>query len=296
MTVKLGTLFSGIGSPEFALKSLRIPHKIEFACDNDVFVKQTYLANHTCKLFYEDVKKIDELPKVDLLVFGFPCQPFSFAGHKEGLQDDRGKLIFNTINLIKKSRPKTFIAENVEGLLEINEGKTFDIILKNFKKIGYKIEYKILNSIDFGIPQNRRRLWIVGTLKGDFVFSKQVDKPKHLSDFLDKQVEDNVFATESFLSKPKVKDRIKNYKKPYINCITQTIGRNGSSSEYISYVAAVYNAIKQTRKPTVKECCRLFDLPDNFYFPPNVSITRQYSMLANSMVVTVLKSLIKNII
>ncbi len=290
--MKLGTFFSGIGAPEFAIKSLGIPHDVEFACDNDPFVKETYMANHRCKNFYDDITSIKEIPSVDLLVFGFPCQPFSFAGTRGGLKDKRGTLVLNALDLMRKNKPKMFIAENVEGLLDIEGGRVLASLVKSMKRMGYKVSYEVLNSLDFGIPQSRKRLWIVGT-QGEFSFpEKHPDTTPHLAEFLDEEVDENVFATRSFLAKPKVAQRLRSYTNPYINCITQTICRNGSSSEYISYVAAVNNAIGQARKPTIKECCRLFDLPDEFVFPDSVSATRRYAMLANSMVVAVLKSLI----
>ena len=295
--MKVGTLFSGLGSPEFALRSLSIPHTIEFACDNDPFVKETYMSNHKCQNFYDDVDALTGIPNVDLLVFGFPCQPFSFAGKGRGLADKRGTLVLKALDLIKQNKPKAFIAENVEGLVAMDNGRVLSQLLKRMRTMGYKVQHRVLNSLDFGIPQSRRRLWIVGTLNGSFDFpdNSQTDTP-HLSQFLDRKVDDSVFATDAFLSKNKVSNRLRNYSNPYINCITQTICRNGSSSEYISYVAAVFNAIKQARKPTVDECRRLFGLPDDFIFPSSVCATRRYAMLANSMVVPVLSALIKGLV
>lgn len=293
--MKVGTLFSGIGAPEFAMKSLH-SHTIEFACDNDPMVKETYLANHKCKKFYDDVMAIKDIPIVDLLVFGFPCQPFSFAGRQGGLADERGSLVFKVLDLMKRNKPRMFIAENVEGFARMNNGEVLKSLLRKIQRMGYAVQHTILNALDFGIPQSRKRLWIVGTLDQNFVFPTTKMKTPPLADFLDRDVKDNVFATKKFLSKPKVQERLRDYSSPYINCITQTICRNGSSSEYISYVAAVYRAIGQKRKPTVKECCRLFGLPNEFYFPESVSTTRRYAMLANSMVVSVLESLIKGMI
>ncbi len=293
--MKVGTLFSGIGAPEFALKESKISHSIEFACDNDIFVKETYLQNHKCKYFYNNINDITNLPSVDLLVFGFPCQPFSFAGKRLGLKDERGKLILKALQIINKNKPKAFIAENVEGLITRDKGKTLRLLLSKIRRMGYKVKHSIINALDYGIPQNRKRLWIVGTLNKDFEFSKHKITHSPLSSFLDKKVDNKYYATKSFLTKQKVIQRIKNYKKDYINCITQTICRNGSSSEYISYVAAVHNAVGQTRKPTVDECCRLFGFPENFTFPESVSITRQYAMLANSMVVPVIKTIIEKL-
>ena len=295
--MKVGTLFSGLGAPELAIEKLGIKYSIEFACDNDKSVKETYLANHKCKIFYDDITKIKKVPKVDLLIFGFPCQPFSLAGNGNGLEDERGKLVFKAINLIKNNKPKAFIAENVEGIVRRDNGSVLKYLLNRFQKIGYKVKYSVLNSLDFGVPQNRKRVWIVGLLKGDYNFpdTKSLFYPSLLS-LLDKKVDRKFYATKDFLLKLKVAARISNYDKPYINCITQTIARNGSSSEYISYVSAVNKAIGQKRKPTPKECCRLFGFPESFTFPDDICITKRYSMIANSMVVPQIKEIIERIL
>lgn len=294
--MKVGTLFSGIGAPEMALRSGNIPHTIEFACDNDPFVKETYLSNYKCKRYYDDVNKITNPALLDLLIFGFPCQPFSIAGRGGGMTDERGKLVLKALDVVKKSRPRAFIAENVERLVSMDNGRILQSLLRKMKKLGYKTEHTLINSLDSGIPQSRRRLWIVGLRDGEFTFSDKIKPYKPLSDFLDTNADQRFFATSAFLKKTKVKQRIENYQNDFINCITQTICRNGSSSEYISYVAAVFHAIGQTRKPTVKECCRLFGFPDDFVFPDSVCTTRRYAMLANSMVVPTVKNVIEDAI
>jgi DNA-cytosine methyltransferase len=293
--LRIGTLFSGIGAPEFALKALGIRHTIEYACDNDLWVKKTYLENHNPKIFYDDVTKINKPPLVDILIFGFPCQPFSLAGRRQGLEDVRGRLVLKALDVVKESKPRVFIAENVEGFIYQNDGKTLDMLLRMIKKMGYCVNYTTLNSLNFGIPQHRNRLWIVGS-RGECQLPTGNIEYCSLTDLLDKKVSDNVFATKDFLAKPKVKRRLLTYCNDFINCITQTICRNGSSSEYIGYVAAVNKAIGQKRKPTVSECLRLFGFPDNFIFPESVCMTRRYAMLANSMVVPVVRAIIEGVL
>lgn len=293
--MKVGTLFSGIGAPEMALK--KFPHKIVFACDNNPNAEVTYKYNYSSKYFYNNVTKIKKLPNVDLLIFGFPCQPFSFSGHQLGFDDERGTLVKNVISLMKKNPPDFFIAENVKGLVDINKGKLFNIIISMFQDIGYNVTYKILDSLNFGIPHKRERVWILGSRNGKLPEIPDTNSTSYppLKDFLDRNVSDNVWATKSFLKKEKVKKRLSNYKKSYIHCITLSISRNGTSSEYINYVAAVNNAIGEARKPTVKECCRLFGFSENFQFPNNVSQTARYIMLGNTMVVPILSSIIKKL-
>lgn len=293
--MRVGTLFSGMGAPEAALKVLGIPHTVEFACDNDRYAKTAYLANHACGKFYDNVYDIDgtKTPPVDLLVFGFPCQPYSLAGKGNGLCDERGKVVLKALDIVEKSRPKTIIAENVEGLV-FRHKATLVRLVRTIRRMGYYVKYSVLNSLDFGLPQNRRRLWIVGKDTPDFEFPVGTASYPPLASVLDRNADSSLFVTKSFLAKPKVQARLAHFTHDYIPCVTQTICRNGSSAEYISYVAAVNHAIGQLRKPSVTECLRLFGFTD-FEFPESISRTRRYAMLANSMTVPVVAALLKEI-
>lgn len=200
--MKVGTFFSGVGSPEQALKNLGVKHEIEFACDIDKYAKQTYLKNFKPKLFAEDITAIDmqNLPYVDLLVFGFPCQAFSMAGKRKGFDDTRGTLFYDALRYLKEHKPRYFIAENVKGLLSHDNGKTFGTIidclakttnyqmsLMPFENLGYHIHYKVLNTKDFGLPQNRERIFIIGIRDDEdnnFRFPKEIPLKLKLKDIL----------------------------------------------------------------------------------------------------------------
>ena len=111
-------------------------------------------------------RKIDDLPNIDCYVCGFPCQPFSTAGDRKGVNDKRGIIFFECLKVIQKKKPKYFILENVKGLLTINEGKTFECIIESLQNLKiYNVEWKILNTKDYGIPQNRERVFIIGIQK-----------------------------------------------------------------------------------------------------------------------------------
>ena len=212
--MKVGTFFSGVGSPEQALKNLKINHSIEFACDIDKFAKQTYLKNFSCKNFYEDITKLNmnNLSYVDLLVFGFPCQAFSMAGKRRGFDDTRGTLFYDALRYLKEHRPRYFIAENVKGLLSHDSGKTFQTIIDclaktinyqysiiPFDNLGYHIHYKVLNTKDFGIPQNRERIFIVGIRDdsdNNFRFPKKINLNTKLKDLLENKVDDKYYLSE----------------------------------------------------------------------------------------------------
>jgi len=217
--MKVGTFFSGVGSPEQALVNLGIDHSIEFACDIDKYARQTYLKNFDCKNMYEDITKLDmkDLSPVDLLVFGFPCQAFSMAGKRGGFDDTRGTLFYDALRYLKEHKPRYFIAENVKGLISHDSGKTFRTILDclaltenyqfqlaPFENLGYHIHYKVLNTKDFGIPQNRERIFIVGIRDeedNNFRFPKPFHLDKKLKDIVENIVDEKYYLKESSVEK-----------------------------------------------------------------------------------------------
>jgi len=166
--LKIGTLFSGIGAFEHALQRLNIEQEIIFACDIDDYVKKSYFANYdiTESKWFNDVTKLDANKylheNIDIVVGGSPCQSFSFVGKQKGLDDDRGNLIFEFIRVIKECKPKMFIFENVKGLTTHDSGKTFEYVLSKFKELNYSIQYNILKATEYGIPQSRQRLFLIG--------------------------------------------------------------------------------------------------------------------------------------
>jgi len=169
--LKVGTLFSGIGAFEHALDRLSIKHKIAFACDNDSYVKKSYFENYKMREedWYDDVLKLDASKyideNIDIIVGGSPCQSFSFVGKQKGLEDDRGNLIFEFIRVVKECKPKMFIFENVKGLTTHESGKTFNYVLSKFNELDYNISYDILKATEYGIPQSRQRLFLIGINK-----------------------------------------------------------------------------------------------------------------------------------
>jgi DNA (cytosine-5)-methyltransferase 1 len=210
--ITIGTDFSGIGSPEQALIKLGIKHKSMFACDVDKYAKQSYLANYNSETFYDDITKRNhnEAPYVDLYVAGFPCQTFSMAGKRKGFEDTRGTLFFDLLKYLKAKKPKYFVLENVKGLLSHNGGRTFLTILDCLAKtvnrqysfstyedgLNYHIYYKVLNTKDFGIPQNRERVFIVGFReeKHSFKFPKKMPLELKLKDMLQDNPDSKYFV------------------------------------------------------------------------------------------------------
>lgn len=191
MSVKLSklrvvSLFSGIGGFEEGLNLSGLPFKVVFASEIDKFAQQSYGANFDSSVLIGDITKVDErdIPDHDLLVGGFPCQAFSIAGQRKGFEDTRGTLFFDVLRLLREKKPKYFLLENVKNLVNHDGGNTFEVILSSLRDLGYRIDFTVLNSKDFGVPQSRERTFICGILGGNSepfetdTWSSKVDKLK----------------------------------------------------------------------------------------------------------------------
>lgn len=163
-------LFAGIGGIRLGFEAaFKDSLNTVFSSEIDKFACKTYEGNfgHTPN---GDITQIDakDIPRHDILLAGFPCQAFSVAGLRRGFEDTRGTLFFEVARIIKHHRPKVVFLENVKGLLCHDKGKTFEVIINTLKELGYNISYKLLNAKNFGLPQNRERIYIVGFLKSAF--------------------------------------------------------------------------------------------------------------------------------
>lgn len=217
--VNLATLFSGIGSIEQAFKRLKIKYNIVFAGDIDPFVKQSYFANYKINEedWHDDVTKFSAIKyknKVDLLVGGSPCQAFSMVGKRKGLEDTRGTLFYDFARIVSESQPKVFIYENVKGLLNHDNGKTWDIVQSVFHSLGYKLFAKVLNSKDYGIPQHRERIIVVGFKDNDvdFTFPSAIPLTRTMQDFLEDYTDTKYYLKEKGVKfVTSTKNKIKRY-------------------------------------------------------------------------------------
>ena len=219
--MRLGTDFSGIGAPEMALKYLGIDFESVFACEIDKFARQSFQQLHNPKTFYNDITKRNhkDVEQLDLYVAGFPCQSFSMAGKRKGFDEARGTLFFNVAEFIKINQPKVFVLENVKGLLSHDKGRTFQTIVDILSNgggtqngqisldvfddgLGYHIYWQVLNTKDYGIPQNRERIFIVGFKDfRSFSFPKQIPLDFKLKDILQDQVNNKYFLKEETVKK-----------------------------------------------------------------------------------------------
>jgi len=202
-TVRIGTLFSGIGAIETAFKRLKLKHKLVFAGDIDPHVKKSYLANYNLRDedWHDDVTKFNAEKykgKIDILVGGSPCQAFSMVGKRLGLEDIRGTLFYDFARIVSQTEPNVFVFENVKGLVNHDGGRTWRVVQDVFEDLGYRIHSKILNSKDFGIPQHRERIFVVAFKNNEikFEFPSKIQLDRTMQDFLEDFIDSKYYLKE----------------------------------------------------------------------------------------------------
>lgn len=219
--IKFSSFCSGIGAAEEALKQLGINHKVVFACEIDKYARMSYQANHSAETMYEDMTQhdyIDSKYYSDINISGIPCQAFSLAGLRLGEKDSRGLLFYDFYRYVKNQQPKVFIIENVKGLLSAEKGTIFQNWIELLGRsvnghekmfihedsLEYNLHYTVLNSKNFGVPQNRERVFIVGIRKdlpNDFRFPIGWKLDKRLRDVLETNVEEKYYLSENAVSR-----------------------------------------------------------------------------------------------
>ena len=189
--IKVFEAFAGYGGASFGLKRANIPHEVVGYSEIDKFASALYNGNFPNVKNYGDIAKLDpeEIPDFDLFTGGFPCQPFSQVGLGKGEQDTRGTLFHNILEICRTKRPKHVLLENVKGLVTKRHERTLNTIISNLEGIGYDVRYELLNSKNYGIPQNRERVWIYayhGKLDADFkIEPDRVELKTFFKDLLD---------------------------------------------------------------------------------------------------------------
>ena len=292
-------LFAGIGGIRLGFESAG-GHCV-FSSEFDKNACKTYEAN-----FGEypsgDITKIasNDIPDFDILLGGFPCQAFSIIGKKEGFDNETcGTLFFEIERILRDKKPKAFMLENVRNLTAHDNGKTFLVIRKHLEKLGYNVYAKVLNALDYGVPQKRERIIIVG-FKDDVMFTFPNPIPTHkrktLKDILETEVDDKYYVKENIRNSRLLRLKDPNYPKPYIShenmagSITphpySSCLRAGASSNYI--------LINDERRPTERELLRLQGFPDDFKIV--VSYSHIKHQTGNSVAVPVISAVAKQMI
>ncbi|MFC2540898.1 DNA cytosine methyltransferase [Neisseria sicca] len=290
-------LFSGIGGIRLGFERHGCTNV--FSSEWDRYARQMYEVNFGEKPF-GDINDIDpsDIPDHDILLAGFPCQPFSIAGKGLGFEDTRGTLFFNIAEILKNKQPKAFLLENVKRLTTHDSGRTFRIILETLKQLGYTVYFKVLNTLDFGLPQKRERIYIVGFSDNiPFYFPEPINKYRSLSELLenDQDVEPSYFLSDVLKQK-----RLAALKKapPTPSIWHENIGGNVSALPYSCALRAGgsynYLVVNGVRRLTGREMLRLQGFPDDFKI--NIPYSQVRKVAGNSVSVPVIEAIAENML
>ena len=298
-------LFAGIGGTRLGFYQTGAVN-IVFSSEWDKFAQKTYHANYG-EMPAGDITQIDEknIPDHDILVGGFPCVAFSQAGLKKGFGDTRGTLFFDIARIIKEKRPKAFLLENVKNLVGHDKGRTFATIRKTLEDMDYEVYHQVFPAKDFGVPQNRERIYIVGFDKNqvknyqDFEYPVPPKTPTRVGDILEKNVDDKYTLSDKLWQghqRRKIDNAaagkgfgygLFNEDSPYTNTISARYYKDGSE-------ILIEQKGKNPRKITPREASRLQGFPNDFIIP--VSDTQAYKQFGNSVAVPVIHAIAENII
>lgn len=317
-------LFAGIGGIRLGFEQTNRIKNI-FSAEIDKYACETYIKNFKENPFC-DITKISEneltsFPNFDILLAGFPCQAFSIAGRRGGFEDTRGTLFFDVARIIKAKQPKAFLLENVKGLTNHDGGRTFETIINTLKNdLGYSVHTQLLNAKDYGIPQKRERIYIVGfkNMKDkkeiDFKFPKPIKLKKRIKDIMEEEeVSSKYYLSDTYLNtlkKHKARHKAKGngfgYEVLKHTDIANTIVVGGMGKERNLLIdkrltdftpkTNIKGKINREyiRKMTPREWARLQGFPDSFQIP--VSDAQAYKQFGNSVSVPVINAIAKKII
>ncbi len=265
-------LFCGIGgfryAAQSAFKKIGLSGKCVFSSDIDKYAQESYAANFS-EVPAGDITKIDEknIPDFDLLFGGFPCQAFSICGLQKGFADTtRGTLFFDIARIIKEKRPQAFVLENVKNLASHNNGNTLKTILHVLRdELGYHVDYHLLNALDFGLPQKRERIVIVGSQKPfEMNWAFNISSKKTLSDILEKNVARKYYASSDIVEKRKSMHCAKEYPSIWHENKSGNISSYPYSCALRAGASYNYLLVNGERRLTPREMLRLQGFPDNF--------------------------------
>jgi DNA (cytosine-5)-methyltransferase 1 len=267
--LKFIDLFCGLGGFRVAVEKLHRNSECVFSCDFDADAQKSYEANFGEKPF-GDITKIPEreIPEHDILFAGFPCQAFSICGDQKGFEDTRGTLFFDIARILQAKRPKAFVLENVKQLVSHGSGKTLERIIETLENLGYLVHYKVLNALDFGLPQKRERVFIVGFREPkNFVWNLPKKPMKPLREVLETEVAPKYFASEKIKN-----NRLRSVENKIIKDeITIWHENKGGNISPLPYSCALrsgasynYLLVNGERRLTEREMLRLQGFPEEY--------------------------------
>lgn len=316
--LKLVSLFAGIGGIDLGFQLAGV--EPVWANEIDEFCAKTFIPNHPdTELLVDDINNVsaDDIPNFDILGGGFPCQPFSVAGHRKGFDDDRGGLFFQIIRLIEEldkqgRKPRVVFLENVKNMFNHDEGKTYRHMKEKLRENGYYVVEKIMNTCEYGnIPQNRERLYIVGFLdeeaKNRFIWPEKIPLTNTIDNVInwsgvgiDRKyfytpinkcwdlLNDNMVQSHSIYQFRRV--YVRENKSGVCPTLTANMGMGGHN------VPLIRDDNNEIRKLTPRECLLLQGFPESFIIPAGLNDSRVYKQAGNSVSVNVIKRIAENIV
>lgn len=309
-------LFAGVGGIRLGMQEAG--GKCIYSSEWNAQAQRTYFTNYGEMPFGDITKDVTKsyIPDgFDVLCAGFPCQPFSISGKQKGFEDTRGTLFFDICSIVAKKKPKVIFLENVKHLVHHDNGNTLKTILSKLDELGYNVSWRVLNGSNFGVPQNRERIIIIGSLKDKFDFDKVKGKVRQrLVDYLDKEGEFEFLSTEEYtlLDNPKEQAgsglifagyRNKSIRKAGVRPGTEHLSRVHKQPNRIYSVMGVHPTLPsqessgrffvltedhRVRKLTINECWRIMGFPESYIKVS--SIGDQYKQLGNSVCVPMIKA------
>lgn len=300
--LKVASLFCGCGGTDVGLLGNFDFLGKHYGSNNMEIVYANDIDDNACKIFEEnfglkpdnrDIRQIpsSELPDFDILTGGFPCQSFSIIAQNPkrlGVKDDRGKLFFEMCRILKDKQPKCFIAENVKGLLTANQKSAFPLILEEFTNSGYDVKYTVLNAANFGVPQKRERVIMVGFRKDlniDFSFPAQTIKDEKLYEPLKKVIENSVdekyyFSEKAVAGMMKKREKMNKGRAQDIEKPCNTVGAHLAKVSLNSTDPVLFNG-NRYRRFTPREVARIQSFPEQFSLVGTEAA--QYRALGNAI-------------
>ena len=306
-------LFCGIGGFHLALSSFGA--KCVFASDIDKSAREVYQKNFKIEPCGDITKiKVEDIPQHDIICAGFPCQPFSISGNRRGFEDEqgRGKLFFNIVSIAKYHKPKVLLLENVKNFEKHDNGNTLKRVYKELDDIGYKVFHSVLCASDYGVPQQRKRIYIVAFRKDlgieKFEYPVKLNEYKVVKDILVNQIDNKIKGQYRITRECVIHDNEKKRQNQLYRIGEIGLGRQGeriysiygqattlsSQGGGLGGKTGMYLIRNRVRKLYPRECARLMGFPDEFILAD--SQEKNYKQFGNSVVVDVLQYIMKNIV
>ena len=304
--MRVAGFFAGVGGIELGFQQAGF--KIVWSNEIDEKAAETFRENHSNCIVVDDIHNIntDDIPNVDVIVGGFPCQAFSIAGYQKGFEDKRGEDFFQLARVIREKKPRVIFIENVKNLLGHDKGNTYKVIKETLESYGYNLKTMVLNASEYGnVPQNRERIYIVGFRKEDdlnnFRSIEPINLNKKISDIIDfnEKVDNKYYYKkdtcsfyEELESNVKSSDTLYQWRRVYVRenksnlCPTLTANM-GTGGHNVPIILTKHGI----RKLTPKECFLFQGYPSEFKLPTSLAQSHLYKQAGNSVVVPVIRRL-----